>query len=71
MVIKCHVCGADPAGRWVQPAALIFIDEPPPDPKTHRRVARKPEHYRCRAHISPNREGEIQAREAALGFPLV
>jgi hypothetical protein len=65
MIIKCDVCGADPAGRWVRPAALIFIDEPP------KATVRKPEHYRCREHLSAKREGEIQAREAALGFSLV
>jgi hypothetical protein len=71
MLIRCFNCQADPAGRWIKPPALIFIDEPPPDPKTHRREARKPEHYRCRAHVSPKREAELQAREAALGFKLV
>jgi hypothetical protein len=63
IIIRCHVCGADPAGRWVQPPALIYIDEPPPDPKTHRRVDRKPEHYRCRAHVSEQKEEAIQKSE--------
>jgi hypothetical protein len=43
MIIRCFDCNRDPADRWVQPAALIFIDEPPLDPKTHRRETRKPE----------------------------
>ena len=29
MLIRCFICQADPAGRWVKPPALIFIDEPP------------------------------------------
>jgi hypothetical protein len=29
MLIRCFTCQADPAGRWVKPPALIFIDEPP------------------------------------------
>jgi hypothetical protein len=63
-VIRCHVCGADPAGRWVQPPALVFIDEPP------RCKAREPSHYRCRAHLSAKREEEIQTRERALGWRI-
>ncbi len=62
MIVKCHVCGADPAGRWVKPSALIFIDN-------HRKDGGSK--YRCRAHVSAKREREIQAREAALGFSLV
>lgn len=64
MIIRCATCGADPAGRWVKPAALIFIDAPP-----HCK-AREPSHYRCRTHLSAKREEEIQTRERALGFAM-
>jgi hypothetical protein len=26
MIIRCHVCGADPAGRWKSPPGIIFHD---------------------------------------------
>jgi hypothetical protein len=65
VIIKCHVCGADPAGRWKKPAALIFINRMVEDEEG---IAR-PE-YRCRTHISAKRETELQAREAQRGFPL-
>jgi|HubBroStandDraft_6_1064221.scaffolds.fasta_scaffold3153064_2 hypothetical protein len=64
MLIRCFDCNRDPAGRWVQPPALIFIDEPP------RCIARDPSHYRCRTHLSAKREEEIQTRERALGFQI-
>lgn len=60
MPICCFHCGADPAGRWKQPPALIFIDP-------YRQA--KPV-YSCRADLTPQREAEIQAREKALGYPL-
>jgi hypothetical protein len=63
--IRCFDCQADPAGRWVKPPALIFIDEPP------KALEREPSHYRCRAHVSSKRETELQTREAQLGFKLV
>ena len=63
ITIRCETCGADPAGRWVQPPACIFIDGPP-------RVTRHPSHYRCRAHLSAKREEEIQTRERALGWRI-
>jgi hypothetical protein len=62
MIIRCHICHADPAGRWKQPPAIIFIDEPPGC------IARDPSHYRCRDHLSPRREEEIRVREQARGF---
>jgi hypothetical protein len=64
IAIRCHVCNADPGGRWVQPPALVFIDEPP------RAKAREPEHYHCREHLSAKREAEIQTRERELGFQI-
>ena len=70
IIIRCFDCHADPGGRWVQPPVLVFIDEPPPDPKTRRRVAREPSHYRCRQHLSAKREAEIQTRERELGFSI-
>ena len=59
MIVKCH-CGADPGGRWGKPA-LIFIDN-------HRKDGGSK--YRCREHLSPEREKEIQASERAKGFPF-
>jgi hypothetical protein len=26
MIIRCHVCNADPAARWKSPPAMIFRD---------------------------------------------
>ena len=59
MIIRCHVCLADPCGRWKQPPAIIFID---------RYLKREPV-YACRDHLSARRAEEIYAREHALGHP--
>jgi hypothetical protein len=64
MIVRCH-CGADPAGRWKKPAALIFINRMVEDKEGNAR----PE-YRCREHVSAKREQEIQAAERSRGFPL-
>jgi hypothetical protein len=61
MLIRCHVCPADPAGRWKNPAALIFIEDP---------GAAGPRRYACREHISERKEAELQKREKERGFPL-
>jgi hypothetical protein len=26
MIIRCHICNADPCGRWKSPPAMIFCD---------------------------------------------
>jgi hypothetical protein len=26
MILKCDTCGADPAGRWLKPAAMLWRD---------------------------------------------
>jgi hypothetical protein len=54
MKICCEVCGGDPAGRWAQPALLIFVNSPDDDGKPH---------FRCRSHASPECERRIQASE--------
>jgi hypothetical protein len=54
-IIRCQTCNADPAGRWKQPPAMIFIDS-------------NSGAYGCRDHLSPAKENEIQAREAKLGL---
>ena len=61
MIVRCFTCQADPAGRWKQPPALIFIDN-------HRKDGGSK--YRCREHLSAKREEEIQAAERAKGFPF-
>lgn len=59
MLIRCHVCHRDPAGRWVQPPALIFCED-----ITGETIRA------CREHVSKAKEAELQARERALGFKL-
>jgi hypothetical protein len=60
MIIRCHVCSADPDGRWTSPPALIFHD-------TYREDGSKrkdPDFVcACRDHLSAKREEEIQRRE--------
>lgn len=58
---KCGICDRDPAGRWVQPAAIVFIDNYRKDGGSK---------YRCRAHVSAKREAEIRASERDRGFPF-
>ena len=53
MIVKCHVCNADPCGRWRLPPACIFIDPYRSDGGR----------YACRDHLTPKREEEIRARE--------
>jgi hypothetical protein len=59
VIIRCHVCRADPAGRWKQSSAMMFADGV--DADGHRRFA-------CRDHLSAKREAEIATREKALGW---
>ena len=59
MIIKCETCSRDPAGRWEQPPACIFID---------RRDDR--DRYFCRDHVTPAKEEEIKTREKGLGWAL-
>jgi hypothetical protein len=56
-IIRCHVCRADPAGRWRQPPAMIFIDH-----------VNGEKRYACRDHLSPEKEVEIKAREKERGL---
>ena len=65
MVIKCHVCGGDPAGRWVKPPASVFVDR-----YQASGALRADPVYACRAHLSAKREEEIQTRERGLGWAL-
>jgi hypothetical protein len=65
MKIRCHVCNADPAGRWRQPPAIIFID-----PYQEDGGARDDPVYACRSHVSPKKEEAIQARELGRGWPI-
>jgi hypothetical protein len=59
-VICCHICRADPFGRWKHPPAMVFIDG---------RQSTDASQYRCRDHLSPKREEQIKMREKALGLP--
>jgi hypothetical protein len=63
-IIRCHVCNADPVGRWKQPPAMIFCD-----PYREDGSKRDDDHYvhACRDHLSAKREEEIQEREKDLG----
>ena len=64
MIIKCHICDADPAGRWKQPPAIIFID-----PYTKGAGAsERGTVYSCRDCLSPKREEQIAERERTLGW---
>jgi hypothetical protein len=54
MIIRCHVCSADPIGRWKQPPMMIFIDG---------RETTDGSQYRCRDHVSPAKEEKLKARE--------
>jgi hypothetical protein len=56
VIIKCHVCNADPAGRWRSPPMCIFID--------HVKGERV---YACRDHLTPRKE-EVMVRERSLSF---
>ena len=58
MIIRCHLCHADPCGRWGQ-RACIFVE---PQPKGEER-------YRCRDHVSPAKEQELKARDRERGWP--
>jgi hypothetical protein len=58
MIIRCHVCGADPCARWKPPPARIFIDPCEVDGSL-----RDIPVYACRDHLSPKREAEIQKWE--------
>jgi hypothetical protein len=54
--ICCHICQADPAGRWKQPPAMIFIDSVDGEKR-----------YACRDHLSPEKEAEVKERERKKG----
>jgi hypothetical protein len=59
MIIRCCVCGADPAARWKSPPAMIFHDP-------YREDGSKRDDdivYACRDHLSAKQEEEILKRE--------
>ena len=60
MIIRCHVCGADPLGRWKQPPAIIFHGTSTGE---WRQGARDDTVYAYRDHLSAKQEEEIQRRE--------
>ena len=53
MIIKCHICSADPAARWLSPPQNIYVDRHRSDGGSK---------YRCFAHLSERRREEIEAR---------
>ena len=57
-VIRCFACHSDPIGRWRQPPRCVFVDQFQTDGQ-----------YRCRDHLSAEREQEIQRREHEQGWP--
>jgi hypothetical protein len=73
LIIKCHICDGDPAGRWREPAVEIYhdfyaeegrevtVDE---EGNAHDRGFA----YSCRRHLTPRRELELQAGERARGW---
>jgi hypothetical protein len=54
-IVACHICRADPIGRWRKPPQMIFIDG---------------DVYACRDHVSAEKEAEVQKRERERGFVL-
>jgi hypothetical protein len=59
---RCFVCGADPAGRWKQPAMMIFIDP------HHKNGNAKGARFHCREHVSAEKEKELQQRDLEGGW---
>jgi hypothetical protein len=69
LIIRCHVCNADPHGRWKQPPAMIFCDRYLKDGSVRKDEYDRPTFvHACRNHLSAKREEEIQAREKTLGW---
>jgi hypothetical protein len=60
VIIRCHDCQGDPAGRWREPSMMIFIDGPKSTDGSQ---------YRCRDHVSPVKEAKLKAREKELSLP--
>lgn len=63
MIIRCHVCNADPDGRWKSPPAMIFCD-------TYREDGSKRYDdfvYACRDHFSAKQEEDVKRREKDRG----
>jgi hypothetical protein len=67
-MIRCHVCNADPCGRWKSPPAMIFRD-PYWEDSSVRRDANDQVVFvhACRDHLSRKREEEIQKRQKDRG----
>ena len=61
MIIRCHICHADPCARWREPPMMIFIDG---------RQSTDGSQYRCRDHVSPAKDEKLKAREKELSLPL-
>jgi hypothetical protein len=70
MIIRCHVCNADPAGRWKSPPAMIFCDPYRDDGSVRRDANQIVFVHACRDHLSPKREEEIRGREKDRGGAL-
>jgi len=69
MTIRCHVCGADPCGRWKSPPAMIFCDRYREDGSIRKDDSGQDVFvYACRDHLSEKREKEIQEREKDHGW---
>jgi hypothetical protein len=60
MIIRCHVCQSDPAGRWHKPPAMVFTDPSPDDDHRHA----------CRDHLSAKKKEQVEAREKSLSLPI-
>jgi hypothetical protein len=63
MIMRCH-SGADPAGRWKKPPAMIFCD---PYAKGAAASDRGYVHA-CRDHLSGKYATELAEREATRGW---
>jgi hypothetical protein len=69
VIIRCQVCGADPAGRWKSPPAMIFRDRYREDGSIRKDDSGQDVFvYACRDHLSEKREKEIQEREKDHGW---
>ena len=64
VIIRCHVCEADPAARWKSPPAIIFHDRYREDGSKRKDDSGQDVFvYACRDHLSAKREEEIQKCE--------
>ncbi len=69
MIIRCHVCSADPDGRWSSPPPMIFRDRYREDGSIRKDDSGQDVFvYACRDHLSAKGEREIQEREKDRGW---